>query len=68
MSTMPEAVSELNRTVQERSKLVTVHGRSTCHHFDVHEIGRDLDREGRLISLLRCQNCGLLMRRYVIES
>jgi hypothetical protein len=53
--------------MRESGKLVTVVDPSTCDHLDTHEIGKDLDREGRLISLLRCQNCGLLMRRYVVE-
>ena len=38
-----------------------------CQHRHVHEIGEDFDEDGRLLRLIRCQGCGLLMREYFIE-
>jgi hypothetical protein len=35
-----------------------------CQHARVHEIGEDFDKEGRLLKLVRCAKCGLLMREY----
>lgn len=36
-----------------------------CQHTEVHEIGQDFDKDGRLLRLNRCQHCGLLMREYL---
>ena len=36
-----------------------------CQHTSVHEIGEDFDKEGRLLRLVRCAKCGLLMREYL---
>jgi hypothetical protein len=36
-----------------------------CQHARVHEIGEDFDKDGRLLKLVRCAKCGLLMREYV---
>ncbi len=38
---------------------------SSCQHRQVHEIGEDFDKEGRLLRLARCQRCGLLMHEYL---
>lgn len=37
----------------------------TCQHSKLHEIGQDFDKDGRLLRLNRCQQCGLLMREYL---
>ena len=39
-----------------------------CLHRRVREIGQDFDKEGLLISLERCQGCGLLFRRYLLSK
>ena len=36
-----------------------------CQHPEVHEIGCDFDKDGMLLRLIRCQECGLLMRQYL---
>ncbi len=36
-----------------------------CQHYKVREIGEDFDKEGRLLRLVRCQGCGLLIREYL---
>jgi hypothetical protein len=36
-----------------------------CLHRQVREIGQDFDEDGRLLRLVRCQRCGLLMREYL---
>ena len=36
-----------------------------CEHGEVHEVGQDFDTDGRLLRLIRCQRCGLLMREYL---
>jgi len=36
-----------------------------CRHHSVHEIGQDFDKDGRLLRLVRCRGCGLLMRQYI---
>jgi len=36
-----------------------------CQHSRVHEIGHDFDKDGMLVRLIRCQQCGLLMREYL---
>jgi hypothetical protein len=36
-----------------------------CQHGKVREIGQDFDKEGKLLRLIRCQDCGLLMREYL---
>ncbi len=36
-----------------------------CQHGVVHEIGEDFDKDGRLLRLMRCQRCGLVMREYL---
>jgi hypothetical protein len=38
---------------------------SSCQHGRVREIGQDFDKDGRLLRLVRCQACGLLMREYL---
>ena len=38
---------------------------SECKHDRSREIGQDFDEEGRLLRLVRCQKCGLLMREYL---
>ena len=38
---------------------------STCQHSSLREIGQDFDKDGRLLRLVRCQKCGLLMREYL---
>ena len=37
---------------------------TACPHNRVHEIGQDCDKDGNLLRLVRCQECGLLMREY----
>lgn len=37
----------------------------SCQHGKVREIGQDFDKDGRLLRLVRCQICGLLMREYL---
>jgi hypothetical protein len=41
---------------------------TVCEHDQVREIAQDFDREGRLLSLERCQKCGLLLRRYLVPE
>ena len=41
------------------------HTSNTCKHDRRREIGQDFDRDGRLLRLVRCQSCGLLMREYL---
>ena len=36
-----------------------------CRHIQVHKIGEDLDMDGKLLKLVRCARCGLLMRTYL---
>ena len=36
-----------------------------CRHRQVHKIGEDLDMDGKLLKLVRCARCGLLMRTYL---
>jgi uncharacterized Zn finger protein len=36
-----------------------------CAHDRVHEIGTDFDKDGMLLRLVRCQECGLVMRQYL---
>jgi hypothetical protein len=38
---------------------------SACRHERSREIGQDFDKDGRLLRLVRCQKCGLLMREYL---
>lgn len=38
---------------------------SECKHDRSREIGQDFDEDGRLLRLVRCQKCGLLMREYL---
>ena len=38
---------------------------SECKHERNREIGQDFDKDGRLLRLVRCQKCGLLMREYL---
>jgi uncharacterized Zn finger protein len=40
---------------------VTLKRRIECGHDEVHEIGQDFDKNGNLVRLVRCQNCGLLI-------
>ena len=39
--------------------------RNECQHNQVREIGQDFDEQGKLLRLIRCQRCGLLMREYL---
>jgi len=36
-----------------------------CRHRQVQKIGEDLDLDGKLLKLVRCARCGLLMRTYL---
>jgi hypothetical protein len=36
-----------------------------CQHNQVREIGEDFDKDGRMLRLVRCTRCGLLMRTYL---
>jgi len=36
-----------------------------CSHITLGEIGQDFDKDGRLLRLIRCHQCGLLMREYL---
>jgi hypothetical protein len=36
-----------------------------CQHSRVREIGEDFDKDGRLLRLMRCQRCGLILREYL---
>jgi len=36
-----------------------------CPHTMLGEIGQDLDKDGRPLRLIRCHQCGLLMREYL---
>jgi hypothetical protein len=38
---------------------------NVCQHGQVREIGYDFDEQGRLLRLIRCRHCGLLMREYL---
>ncbi len=38
-----------------------------CRHIQVREIGEDFDKDGRLLRLIRCERCGLLMREYLLS-
>jgi len=33
-----------------------------CQHHGIREIGQDFDRDGNVVRLIRCKDCGLLMR------
>ncbi|MGD0177610.1 MAG: hypothetical protein ABSC50_12375 [Candidatus Bathyarchaeia archaeon] len=39
-----------------------------CLHARVHEIGKDIDKDGRPLRLVRCVECGVLMREYYLLS
>ena len=43
-------------------------GPRVCRHFRVREIGRDFDKDGKMLRLERCVQCGLLMRQYLAVS
>jgi len=45
--------------------LILERNESSCQHGRVREIGEDFDMDGRLLRLVRCQTCGLLMREYL---
>lgn len=36
-----------------------------CLHSEVHEIGQDCDEDEKLLRLIRCQRCSLLMCEYL---
>jgi hypothetical protein len=38
---------------------------NSCQHEQVHEIGEDFDQHGRMLRLVRCIGCGLLIREYL---
>jgi len=42
-----------------------VDSKPECEHTQVREVGQDFDQDGRLIRLVRCLHCGLLMERYL---
>jgi hypothetical protein len=46
-------------------QILEVPGKDTCQHGHVREIGQDFDKDGRLLRLIRCEKCGLLMREYL---
>jgi len=33
-----------------------------CQHHGIREIGQDFDKDGNAVRLIRCKDCGLLMR------
>jgi len=37
-----------------------------CQHGRTREIGEDFDEDGRLLRLVRCQKCGLILREYLL--
>ena len=37
-----------------------------CQHGRTREIGEDFDEDGRLLRLVRCQKCGLVLREYLL--
>jgi len=39
-----------------------------CQHTILGEIGQDLDKDGRVLRLIRCHECGLLMREYLLPG
>jgi len=44
------------------------HSIRICSHELVREIGYDNDEEGRLLMLVRCEMCGLLMRKHLADG
>jgi hypothetical protein len=36
-----------------------------CQHARVHEILEDFDQDGKMLKLVRCIRCGLLIREHV---
>jgi len=38
-----------------------------CQHERVRQIAEDFDKDGKLLRLIRCQGCDLLMREYIYE-
>jgi len=36
-----------------------------CEHLRTHEVGGDFDEDGRMLRLVRCLKCGLLIREYL---
>ena len=36
-----------------------------CPHTTLGEIGQDVDMDGHPLRLIRCHQCGLLMREYI---
>jgi hypothetical protein len=56
----------MNQTIFSENDLdpVTL-GADKCRHKQVHVIGEDFDKHGRLLKLVRCTRCGLLMRTYL---
>jgi hypothetical protein len=62
------SVTKMNvaTTVAERLKRQRVSEKvRDCVHKEVHEIGLDIDKAGKLLRIERCQRCGLLMREYL---
>jgi len=52
----------------EMQSLILKHKRPVdfaCQHEQVHEIGEDFDQDGKMMRLVRCITCGLLIREYV---
>ena len=56
--------AEIAVYTRARMKLETITV-NMCQHRRVNEIGQDFDKDGRLLRLLRCQRCGLIMREYL---
>jgi hypothetical protein len=37
---------------------------NSCQHKQVHEIGKDFDKHGRILKIVRRKRCGLLIRAF----
>ena len=48
-----------------RMQSLVLEKKNECQHRKTREIGQDFDKDGRLLRLVRCQICGLLMREYL---
>jgi hypothetical protein len=65
---MEAALSKLdlsNAGAKVHTSLVSL-PENACQHSQVREIGQDFDKDGMLLRLMRCQQCGLLMREYLL--
>jgi len=64
----PDAVEIQMQALESPRKEKSNTGNSNaviCQHSHVREIGQDFDKDGRLLRLVRCQDCGLLLREYL---